>query len=282
MRAPPPQQMSGGRGMQLRPTKSPDNSFTFGNICAVSAQDIPPSREGGDTYLLINGQYVLSARPIPSFPRGQISLSDPQRTWMQVALTDLVEVQAYDPFSQGAQSYVGTMDVEVGFAAKKSTDVPYDQDELAQAFVHTFRNQISAPGQQLLMDFRSIPLRMTVRTIELVDISSLNGHSGGAQQRRDAQARGILTPESAINFSKDAKSPINLRGSNRRPAANSVIRPDSSLRIWALVALTRSSAISSEELSRHASSHRDWQRRLAYSMSAVFSSTDRPVPVRRS
>ncbi|KAK3708978.1 transport between ER and Golgi ATPase protein [Vermiconidia calcicola] len=216
---------SAGRTMELRPAKSPDNSFTFGNLCAVSAQDIPPSHEGGDTYLLINGSYVLSARPLPTFPRGHISLNDAQRTWMQVALTDVVKVQSYDPFTSGPQSYLGSMDVEVGFAGKKSTDVPYDQDELAQAFVHTFRNQIFAPGQQLLMDFKSIPMRMTVRTVELVDIGSLKA-SGGAQQMTNPQARGILTQETAINYFKDARSPINLKGSTRRPAANSVIRPD--------------------------------------------------------
>ena len=209
--------------MQLRPAKSPDNIITFGNLCAVSAQDIQPSRDRGDQYLLINGAFVLSARPLPTFPQGHISLSDAQRTWMQVALTDVVEVQPYDPFSQGPQSYLSGMDVEVGFAGKKSTDAPYDQDELAQAFVHTFRNQIFAPGQQLLMDFKSIPLRMTVRTVELADISSLKG---GGQQMTNPQARGILTSESSINYYKDAKSPINLKGSTRRPAANSVVRPD--------------------------------------------------------
>jgi hypothetical protein len=45
---------------------------------------------------------------------------------MQVALTDVVEVQTYDPFSQGSQSYLGAMDIEVGFAGKKSTEIPYD------------------------------------------------------------------------------------------------------------------------------------------------------------
>lgn len=214
-----------GRSMQLRPAKSPDNSFTFGNICAVSSQDIPPSHDGQDVYLLINGRFVLSARPLPQFPRGHISLSDAQRTWMQVALTDVVEVQNYDPFSQGSQSYLGGMDIEVGFAGKKSTEVPYDQDELAGAFAHNFRHQIFAPGQQLLMDFKSIPLRMTVKTVELVDVASLKS-SGDAAQQTSPNARGILTPETMINYFKDARTPINLKGSNRRPAANSVVRPD--------------------------------------------------------
>lgn len=214
-----------GRSMQLRPAKSPDNSFTFGNICAVSAQDIPPNHDGQDVYLLINGRFVLSARPLPQFPRGHISLSDAQRTWMQVALTDVVEVQNYDPFSQGSQSYLGAMDIEVGFAGKKSTEVPYDQDELAGAFAHNFRHQIFSPGQQLLMDFKSIPLRMTVKTVELVDVASLKS-SGDATQQTSPNARGILTPETMINYFKDARTPINLKGSNRRPAANSVVRPD--------------------------------------------------------
>ncbi|KAF2718480.1 AAA-domain-containing protein [Polychaeton citri CBS 116435] len=222
-----PQQPQGGGGsrIQLRPAKSPDNSFTFGNLCAVSAQDIPPSHDGQDVYLLLNGAYVLSARPIPQFPRGQISLSDPQRTWMQVALTDVVDVQSYDPFSQGAQSYLGNADVEVGFAGRKTTDVPYDQDELAKAVTQTFRNQILAPGQQILMDFRSIALRLTVRTVELVDIASLKSQ-GGSSQLTNPQARGILTPETTISFYKDARTPINLKAGNKRTAATSVVRPD--------------------------------------------------------
>jgi vesicle-fusing ATPase len=210
-----------GRSLQLRPAKSPDNSFTFGNLCAVSAEDIPPSRDRSDPYILVNGQFVVSARPLPNFQRGHISLSDAQRTWMQVALTDTVDVQPYDPFSQGTNSYLMSMDVEVGFAGKKSTDVPYDQDELAQAFLNTFRNQIFAPGQQLLMDFRSIPLRMTMRTVELGDLSRQP-----SQPLTNPQARGVLTPETALNYFKDARSPINLKGSTRRPAANSVVRPD--------------------------------------------------------
>ncbi|KAF4548886.1 ATPase-like protein 15 [Elsinoe fawcettii] len=215
------------RGVQLRPAKSPDNSYTFGNLVAVSPRDIPPN-ERGDTYLLVNGAYVLSARPHPQFPAGSISLSDAQRTWMQIALTDVVEVQPYDPFAKGADSYLGALDVEVGFAGRKTTDIPYDQDELASAFIQNFRNQIFAPGQQLLMDFKAIPLRLTVKTVELVDLSALRGGQGGqaGQTHTDPRARGILTPETQINYYKDARTGINLKGSNRRPAASSVVRPD--------------------------------------------------------
>lgn len=69
------------------------------------------------------------------FPQGHISMSDPQRTWAQVALTDMVQVQLYDAFGQGNQAYLGSMDIEVSFAGRKRTEVPYDQDQLAQTFI---------------------------------------------------------------------------------------------------------------------------------------------------
>lgn len=176
---------------------------------------------------MINGKYVLSARPHPQVQRGQIGLNDFQRTWMQVALTDIVEVEQYDPFRQGAQSYLGNMDIELGFAGTRPQQAPpFDQDELADAVIKVFRNQIFAPGQSFGLDFRGGPkLRLTIKTVELVDLASLKG-SGQQQQQTHPHARGILTPETQINFYKDAKSPLQLKGSTRRPAANSVIRPD--------------------------------------------------------
>lgn len=119
--------------MTLQPTKAPDNSYTFRNLVAVSSQDFQPSYDGTDIFLLINGMYVVSARPLDPFPRGSIGLSEPQRSWMGVALTDLLQAEIYDPFTHGGQAYIGAMDIEVGFAStRKTTDTPYDQDDLAK------------------------------------------------------------------------------------------------------------------------------------------------------
>lgn len=103
---------------------------------AVSPQDFPPTRDGSDSYILINGNYVLSARPIDSCPRGEIGLTDAQRTWAGITLgpQDIVTVETYDAFNQGGQSYLGALEVEVGFASRKITDTPYDQEELGNQF----------------------------------------------------------------------------------------------------------------------------------------------------
>lgn len=71
------------------------------------------------------------------------------------------------------------------------------------------------------MDLRSIPLNLTVKTVQLADLSEK-----AAPTTSDPYARGILTPQTQINFFKDGKTPINLKASSRRPAANSIIAPD--------------------------------------------------------
>jgi vesicle-fusing ATPase len=211
--------------LRLRPVAFPDKNATFSNICMVNPQEISLPQNGEDPYLLINGKFVLSARPHPNLQRGELGLNEIQRTWMQVTMTDTVEAEPYDPFRQGSQGYLGSIDVEVGFASRMGgTDAPFDQDQLADAVVKAFRNQIFAPGQGILFDFRGTKLKLTIRTVELVDLASLKTSGGTSQTRPDA--RGILVAETSINFYKDAKSPINLKASTRRPAANSVIRPD--------------------------------------------------------
>lgn len=228
----PPAAIAGGssaRAMQLRPIKSPGgNAYAFGNLVAVSPRDFPPSRDGSDIYILINGNFVLSARPTESCPPGEIGLTDAQRTWAGITLgpQDIVSIQPYDAFSQGGQSYLGSTEVEVGFASnRKITNESYDQDELAKQFIKNFENQILAPGQQLLMDIKNIYLRMSIRTVQLVDLSMEKSAASSAPAVTDPRARGILTRHTQIDFFKSAQSEIKLKASNRRPAANSIVQP---------------------------------------------------------
>ena len=104
---------------------------------AVSPADIPLPRDGSrDVLIMLQGTYVVTAAPLDGFPPGSIGMSDAQRTWMGIALTDTVNAEMYDPFSQGGQAYLGSMDVEIGFASqKKRTDKPYDQDHLANEVI---------------------------------------------------------------------------------------------------------------------------------------------------
>lgn len=175
--------------MQLQPTQLSPKDLVYYNVCAVSPNDVGASRDG-DTYLLLKGQFVLAARRHPDVRSGTIGLNEFQRTWMQLALTDLVDAEIYDPFRQGKQCYLGSTDIEVGFASAKAsatTGEAYDQDELAAHVVKTFRNQIFAPGQVFGTDFKSKMLRCTVRTVELVDLASL-----GSEGQQEVSLRGFM------------------------------------------------------------------------------------------
>ncbi len=76
------------------------------------------------------------------------------------------------------------------------------------------------------MDFKSLPLLIVVRTVQLVDLSMDKPSAGAEPTSSDPRVRGILTRHSLMNFFKDAKSGVNLRASNRRPAANAIIQPN--------------------------------------------------------
>ena len=55
---------------------------------------------------------------------------------MEVAFTDRVMVEEYDPFQQGSQAYLAATDIEIGFLSKnKVSKSPYDQDELQKVVV---------------------------------------------------------------------------------------------------------------------------------------------------
>lgn len=224
----------GGRVVQLQVEKVADKTLQsrliYGNVCAVSAEDFPPRPDRSDYYILLRagqppGEFVVTATPIPGFPRGCISLSDPQRTWCGVAMRDVFTGEVYDPFASGGKAYLGSLDIEIGFASPtKRTEAPYDEDELNKIFINTFQNQVLAPGQRILMDVRNIPLMIVVKTVGLVDLSTAD--DAGRQIQRESHARGILTNQTRVLFHRDAKGDFNLKPSATKPNSNAILAPD--------------------------------------------------------
>lgn len=172
------------------------------------------------------GEYVVTAKPIPGFPQGGISLSDPQRSWCNITIRDSFSGEIYDPFASGGKAYLGSVDLEIGFAStSKKTEVPYDEDELASMFADTYGNQILAPGQRILMDVRNIPLLIIVKTVGLVDLA-MSSDDAGKQVYREAHARGILTNQTRVLFHRDGKGDFNLKPSMNKPNSNAILAPD--------------------------------------------------------
>jgi vesicle-fusing ATPase len=225
-----------GRPVPLRVEKVTDkslqSSFIYGNLCAVSPEDFPQSRDASDLYILLRnphsaGEFVVTAKAVPGFPPGGISLSDPQRTWCGIGLRDQFTGEVFDPFASGSKAYLGTLDAAIGFASpNKKTDVPYDEDELSKMFLANFQNQVLAPGQRILMDVRNIPLMIIVKTVGLVDLAMASDDAAGKQTYREAHARGILTNQTRVTFHQDGKSEFKLKPSMTKPNSNAILAPD--------------------------------------------------------
>ena len=77
------------------------------------------------------------------------------------------------------------------------------------------------------MDYKSLPLLIVIKTVQLVDLSMEKSSAAGEPSHTDPGARGILTRQTLMNFFKDPSKPgLNLKASNRRPAANAILQPN--------------------------------------------------------
>lgn len=75
------------------------------------------------------------------------------------------------------------------------------------------------------MDHKSIPLLLLVKTVQRVDLTSEKVDLSSGDIETDPTARGIITRHTQLNFFKDTQTGINVKPSNRRPAANTIIQP---------------------------------------------------------
>ncbi|KAI0193787.1 P-loop containing nucleoside triphosphate hydrolase protein [Xylaria flabelliformis] len=211
--------------------KTLQEKLIFSNLCAVSPEDFPPPRDGSYLYILVRGgqpvgEYVVTAQAVPGYPQGCISLSDPQRSWCGITMTDQFTGELYDPFASSGKAYLGSLDLEIGFASlKKRVDTPYDEDELSNIFINTFQNQVLTPGQRILMSVRNIPLAINIKTVGLVDLAMASDESG-KQVSREGSARGILTSQTRVLFHRDGKGDFKLKPSISKPNSNAILSPD--------------------------------------------------------
>jgi vesicle-fusing ATPase len=100
---------------------------------------VSPQDFRSEQYVICDGQYVLSVRPVDDIKPGYAGFSSAHRDWAQWSLTDPVSIATYDPFAYGGTAYLGSLDVEIGFASKKMSDESYDQDDLTKRFIKVYQ-----------------------------------------------------------------------------------------------------------------------------------------------
>ncbi|KAG6008507.1 hypothetical protein E4U21_004347 [Claviceps maximensis] len=236
-----------GKRVSLRVQKVADEGLrtrlVFENICAVSQNDFPrdfqnpnrPDDGSAPFYLLLRcvnppREFVVMAQSFCQYSPGCISLTDPQRTWCQIGFTDVFSGEVYDPFASGSNVHLGSIDVEIGFALpeKKTTDIPYDEEDLSSEFKKIYRDQILAPGQRMIMELRGIPLHIIVKTVELFDLLT-SSEDTTRQASRESHSRGILIEQTRVVFhrdgTRDGHGKFKLKPSLSKPNSNPIFTP---------------------------------------------------------
>lgn len=123
-------------------------------------------------------------------------------------------------------AYLGSIDVEVGFASqRKTSDSTYEQEALENLFRKTFDNHILVPGQKLVMNVKNIPISFLVKTVQVIELEA-RSVSKDATAESLAESRGILIQHTVINMFKDGKSTIQLKGSSMRAVVNPIMSAD--------------------------------------------------------
>lgn len=258
-RAPPPpsgQYSTGQRNklvLSLRDQSKIPKQYLEGyhrsNVAAVNAQDWGLGGDGETAFLKVSSdsrrEYVITVRPFELVEPGQIWFGDAHRKTLDLALTDRVAAETFNPIELGPKGYLGSMDVNIMFAsanANKAPKYPFKHEDLQKAFIRAFHGQIFAPGQELILHFgppgpEQIPFRCNVKGVSLVDKPLDNSVKAGqatdllSATDESPLTRGLLGEHTQVFFQKAPLPPnstipgINMTGAPRR-GANAVVRPD--------------------------------------------------------
>ncbi|OLL23623.1 Vesicular-fusion protein sec18 [Neolecta irregularis DAH-3] len=209
-------------GGAFKVAKAPSAEFALTNCILVAPQDFPQNTG----YIIVDDAFVFSAALVNTVIPGTLGTSGVQREWARWSLNQMVTVAGYDPFRSSPQAYLGSLDIELEFLQpNKGTTEIYDGEKISAFFKKMYKNQIFAPGQKMVMDFRSINLKATIRSVQCVDLNLLEPQNQAPVQS-DPFVRGILTPETDITFYKSATSDIRIKPSSKKPAANAIIAPN--------------------------------------------------------
>ncbi|ODV89559.1 hypothetical protein CANCADRAFT_32776 [Tortispora caseinolytica NRRL Y-17796] len=210
-------------GRTFRVAQVPSNEMALTNCLITSPSDL-----GEGEYVICDGRYVFTTKNHPGMSPGCVGASGSAREWAAWSLSQEVLVEPYNPFTQGRGTYLGSMDLEIGFNSRSRTSTDqYDQDALAKWLSGLYQNQMFAPGQRFVMEYKGIVLKLMVKAVQIVELGEKNLEDISVSQ--SPTARGILTPHTQITFFKAPDSAIKLKASAKRPAQSALLRTNFNL-----------------------------------------------------
>ena len=178
----------------FRASESPGESLALTNCVAVNANDFPSANA-----VMINGKFRFNIRRESGISAKNIGLASFQRSWMQVSLSEQVNVEPFDPKTN--LSSIGGIYLQVDFVKRSTESVQvFDTAKMAELVNNNFSGQIFSKGQPFVITYAGFDLKLTVQNIEGIE-------------RGSQLDSAILASSSKIQFLLNTDSGIRLVGS---------------------------------------------------------------------
>ena len=208
---------------RMKVQKSPNDALALSNCIIVSPEEFDESIQ----YILINGDYAMTLKRDRSIEKGTLGTANLQRRWAGLSLNEEVLVTIFD--AQAEEAFLGMMMIQVDFLSKsRRIEDFFDIKEMEVVFKKLFMHQVFTVGQLLALDFHGTNLLLKIEGIETVDVHQFrNGRfvPKHVEPGEKAPIRGILLPQTNLQFEKSLDSTIRLKGS-RIPLSHPIVQPN--------------------------------------------------------
>ncbi|CAI0647034.1 unnamed protein product [Colletotrichum noveboracense] len=217
--------------MAFVPKKVAEQELIYANVVGVSYRDFAPRKEVAECDVVLRVQdpirrsvseYVVRAWPRPDIESGAVCLSNHQRQWLKIALTDRFDAEPFNAAQRGVPPLLA-MDLELSWAsAKIDPNYMFNYQRIQNLVYQQFIGFIVAPGQPFLADIESRKIMMTVKSVTLPGRSKADAPITTS----DPRARGIITQETMMSLFKDSNSPMKLEVADHQQHSEPIISPD--------------------------------------------------------
>jgi vesicle-fusing ATPase len=153
---------------------------------------------------------------------GTVAIGLTQRQWIGVSLSgDDVTIDAIPQ----APPFLQSIDIQIGFIRNRNENQePYSADEISRNFVKIFNNVVFAPGEILIFDFKGEKLKMTVASMNVVELPHQQNNSRVGQQPH--MEMGVMMDRTDVTVMKASDSMIKIKSSAKKAASNAIIAPN--------------------------------------------------------
>ena len=196
----------------------PADSFVYLNRAVVSPE-FGPIRHV-EIRNSQNNTFVFTLEPYDRMPRGQMGFNLPMRKW---AMLQTNEVITFRERTFGNKDFVGRITLLVDFLMKnKTTQEPYDTDEMAREFLMMYPKQAFTVGQRICFKFKDKPLlEMQVKEMEQLVVDAVEGQSPPKIKC------GMVYQETIVVFEKGEGQNVMLVGKAKgKQQQQSIINPN--------------------------------------------------------